>query len=300
MNGEPLTVIHIDTGKEMRGGQWQVLSLMQGLRNHGVEQFLVSPKDAPLTHHIRERGFAWQPNLGGQWSRGRRAGIVHAHDARAHTQGWLKHLPRLVVARRVAFPIKTNFLSRWKYQWPQRYIAVSEHVRQCLVAAGVEPQRIHVVYDGVDPLPPAHAYKFLAIDFKDPAKRSDLIREAAALANVEVHFTHNLPCDLAEARAFLYITDSEGLGSAILLAQSSGVPVIASNVGGIPEIVRQGETGFLVDNNAPSIAAALLAIKDTQRAQDMAAAARAEVLARFTTQRMVDATLAVYRGMPDA
>ncbi len=60
---------------------------------------------------------------------------------------------------------------------------------------------------------------------------------------------------------FVYITRSEGLGSAILLAMSAGVPVVASNIGGIPEIVVDGESGLLVENDAAQIAAAILRLK---------------------------------------
>ncbi len=54
---------------------------------------------------------------------------------------------------------------------------------------------------------------------------------------------------------FLYITHKEGLGSAALLAMASGVPVVASRVGGLPEIVDDGGTGFFVENHPEAIAA---------------------------------------------
>ena len=54
---------------------------------------------------------------------------------------------------------------------------------------------------------------------------------------------------LHEAGFFVYITHSEGLGSGALLAMSAGVPVIASNVGGLPEAIRHGENGLLVEND---------------------------------------------------
>ena len=48
--------------------------------------------------------------------------------------------------------------------------------------------------------------------------------------------TWNAIC--ATRGCFVYLTQSEGLGSGALLAMSAGVPVIASNVGGLPEIVE--------------------------------------------------------------
>ncbi len=46
---------------------------------------------------------------------------------------------------------------------------------------------------------------------------------------------------------FMFPSRSEALGSAVLEAMSFGLPVLASKVGGIPEIVQSGVTGFLID-----------------------------------------------------
>ena len=295
-----MRVAHLDTGAQMRGGQWQVLALLRGLRDRGVDQFLATPKSSLLGVKAREEGFAWEPLAAVPWGIGSTADIVHAHDGKAHTRGWLSGVKNLVVSRRVAFPVKRGWPSRRKYAYPKRYLAVSEFVKSRLIEAGIEPNRVRVVYDGVEPLPQARAYRTIAIDFDDPRKLTALIREGAALANVEVRFTKDLVADLANARAFVYLSDSEGLGSAILLAQSAGVPVIASNVGGIPEIVRHGVTGFLVENDAPTLAAALLGLKNRERADAMAAAAREQAHTRFSIDAMVEATLAVYRELSNA
>lgn len=51
---------------------------------------------------------------------------------------------------------------------------------------------------------------------------------------------------MGQARALVLPSRSEGLGRVILEAGAAGVPVIASNVGGVPELVEEGRTGFLV------------------------------------------------------
>jgi glycosyltransferase involved in cell wall biosynthesis len=86
------------------------------------------------------------------------------------------------------------------------------------------------------------------------------------------------------------------LGSAALLAQSAGVPVIASNLGGLREAVASGETGLLVENSVPEIAAAIRLLMDDARAcARMAQAGRARIREKFPAARMVEATLAAYR-----
>src|SRR5262249_1226696 len=143
-----------------------------------------------------------------------------------------------VVSRRVAFFIKRGPLSRWKYSRPARLLAVSEYVRGTLVEAGGGPYPIAIVYDGGAFLPVSENHKTIVTPtFADPRKATALASEAATLSGVDLRFSHDLDSDLSEASLFLYLTEMEGLGSAALLAMSAGVPVIASAVGGLTEVV---------------------------------------------------------------
>ena len=56
----------------------------------------------------------------------------------------------------------------------------------------------------------------------------------------------NLKTLYQAASVFLKISISEGFGLTFLEAMDAGVPVIGSNVGGIPDIIKDGENGFLV------------------------------------------------------
>jgi len=64
-------------------------------------------------------------------------------------------------------------------------------------------------------------------------------------------FLSDIRLALFAADVFVQPSRNEGLGVAILEAMASGLPVIASRVGGIPEIVRDGETGLLFTPNDP-------------------------------------------------
>ncbi|HEY1495629.1 MAG TPA: glycosyltransferase family 4 protein, partial [Candidatus Solibacter sp.] len=106
----------------------------------------------------------------------------------------------------------------------------------------------------------------------------------------------DLEQELADAAMLVYVTNSEGLGSGALLAMSAGVPVIASNVGGLPEVIRHGENGLLVENNANTIQRAIQELKeDPERARRIGDAARHTVMERFTVEQMVRRTMEVYR-----
>jgi len=47
-------ILHLDSGREMRGGQWQALRLIEGLRRQGADCTLLAPRGAPLFLKARE------------------------------------------------------------------------------------------------------------------------------------------------------------------------------------------------------------------------------------------------------
>ncbi len=88
------------------------------------------------------------------------------------------------------------------------------------------------------------------------------MERAANIAAVPVVFSSDLPGDLVRASMFVYITQSEGLGSAALLAMAMGVPVIASRVGGLAEVFEDGVSGLYVTNQPEEIAAAMRTVRE--------------------------------------
>lgn len=286
-----MRILHLDSGNEMRGGQWQVLNLVRALG----DSTLLTPDNSPLMHAARRHGIDVHPmHMLSIASFSKRADVVHAHDARSHT--WAATVTRgpLVVSRRVAFPVRQSLLSRWKYRRPDHFLAVSEYVKQTLVAADVPESKISVVYDGVELAADVSAgERILAVATADPMKGADLLERAAALGGFGVHNSTDLPADLASASVFVYITRSEGLGSAALLAMAAGVPVVGSRVGGLPEVIDHMKTGVLTENTPEAIAEAVaLALRHRD---EMSRNARRAVEERFTVRHMVERTCEAYR-----
>lgn len=286
-----MRVLHLDSGTEMRGGQWQVLSLLQGL---GGGNLLLTPAGGSLMSQAGLRGIAVEPlSMLSLAALARQYDIVHAHDARSHTWAAAVTAAPLVVSRRVGFPVGKTFLSRWKYGRASRYLAVSEHVKRTLVQAEIPEHKISVVYDGVDvPVQLASGERILAPATADSMKGSDLAREGARLAGVKLEFSSDLQTDLRTAALLVYITKSEGLGSAALLAMAHGVPVVASRVGGLPEIVSDCENGILTDNEPAAISAAIrraLVLRERLREN-----ARRCIEEQFTAKNMIEKTMEVY------
>jgi N-acetyl-alpha-D-glucosaminyl L-malate synthase BshA len=106
---------------------------------------------------------------------------------------------------------------------------------------------------------------------------------------------------LRECDVFLLPSETESFGLAALEALAAGVPVVASAVGGLPEVVRDGETGFLVpaDDVAGMAARVALLLDAPERRAEMGRTARADVLARFRAAPMVDLYEALYARVMD-
>jgi glycosyltransferase involved in cell wall biosynthesis len=294
-------ILHIDTGAGMRGGQRQVLLLMQALRELECNQRLLARAGSPLAREAALAGFATAPaTLMRLLRESASYNLVHAHDARSHTLAALAARAPFVVSRRVAFPVRRSPASRWKYSRARRYLAVSRFVAGQLADAGISEDRVDVVYDSVAGVPALGEWHrsapALALASADPMKGRDLVERGAHISGVPVRFSHDLPGDLADASMFVYISRSEGLGSAALAAMAQGVPVAASQVGGLPEIVQHECTGLLTSNDEVSIAHAMRRLLSEEGlAARLRAAAHAMVSARFTAATMANQTLAAYR-----
>jgi glycosyltransferase involved in cell wall biosynthesis len=96
---------------------------------------------------------------------------------------------------------------------------------------------------------------------------------------------------------FVLPSRTEGLPITILEAMAAGRPVVATTVGGIPELVRHGETGLLVPPKDPQrLAEAMLALLHGQTsARAMGTAGRALVAASFTVEGEARETALLYQ-----
>ncbi len=98
---------------------------------------------------------------------------------------------------------------------------------------------------------------------------------------------------------FVHPSREEGFSNAILEAMAGGKAVVACDVGGNPEAVRDGETGLLVPPRQPAALAEALTrlLGDPALRESMGAAGRRRVAEHFSTERMVKETEALYDAL---
>jgi glycosyltransferase involved in cell wall biosynthesis len=136
----------------------------------------------------------------------------------------------------------------------------------------------------------------------DGPLRSEMEQRAQRLGlQQRVAFTgvrHDVPELLAGVDVLAFSSRVEGLSIAMLEAMSAEVPVVATRVGGTPELIESGESGILVPPEDPqALADGLVAILGSpERARSIACAGRARVRERFSERRMVQAYEELYGG----
>jgi glycosyltransferase involved in cell wall biosynthesis len=106
----------------------------------------------------------------------------------------------------------------------------------------------------------------------------------------------DVPARLADGDIFVLPSRSEAFPNAVLEAMATGLPIVASGVGGILELIDDGRTGLLVPpDDSPALADGICRLMNDQAfASRLGHAARAEALARYSFDRMVAAFERLY------
>jgi N-acetyl-alpha-D-glucosaminyl L-malate synthase BshA len=224
---------------------------------------------------------------------------IAASDAVTTPSTWLAGatFERLGISAAVQIDVVPNFVDAERFQpgaATARDVPVLVHVSNfrpvkrvgdvlavfAAVRAG-RPARLRMVGDGPD--------------------RAGLEAQAAALGlTSDVEFLGEQidpPAALRDADLFLLPSETESFGLVALEAMACGLPVVASAVGGLPEVIADGETGFLCPmGDVTAMAAAVRRLLDDPGARSrLGAAARRRAETQFRLDPAVDRYVDIYR-----
>jgi glycosyltransferase involved in cell wall biosynthesis len=322
-SGGPLRVMYVSNPSAYSGAEESLVQAICGVRSLGVEASAVIGKEGRFTQRLRDSGVkTWCPNH--DFSRPDRSSIRAFKEAVSgarpdvfHINGYsgltapavaeMLDIP-VVCHLRVANPLK--YSDEWRAS--DAVIAVSNFVAERALMADILPERVHVIYDGIDceRFRPGCVPRLDACnEWQVPAGRQLLIGMVARLTPYK---RHNLAITAIRALAdagidtqlvivgecfaepdyfdevlelinrlgiqqrvtflpfqedirrfhttvdvLVSCSDDEPLGTAVLESMSMDRPVVVSNSGGLPELIRDGETGIVVpagDANAIAVA----------------------------------------------
>ena len=216
----------------------------------------------------------------------------------------------------------------------QRVVCVSEDARRVAAAEGIAERRLAVIRNGIDTTRfayrgPANGGPVVAIGRLVPLKGIDLLLRAVAEIvrqrpdfrleiagdgparpgleqitrelglNQHVRFlgeVRDIPALLARASLLVLPSLSEGISLTLLEAMACGLPIVATRVGGTPEVVTDGVTGRLVEPSDPSdLARGILTMwPASEDARAMGTAAREQAVRYFDVRRMVSEYESMY------
>jgi glycosyltransferase involved in cell wall biosynthesis len=357
--------LHIDTARTWRGGQAQVMHTVMGLRARRFRAALVAHPEGELYRRMSE-GTDLIPlaprneiDLTAAWRLSRvlkqlRPDVIQAHDPHAVAMAATalsiaspSPLPKLLATRRIEFRIARNSFSKWKYGQVDCFVAISEAVRDRLIADGIPRQKTTVVHEGVDVerivhLPAANVHAAFYLPTHAPIvgnigalvgqKGQQHLIDAAALVVRAVPDSRFVICGDGELRPaleeqikrkhlerhvflagfrpdvlellkgfdlFALSSLQEGMCTSLVDAMAAAKAAVATAVGGVPEVMADRETGYLVpprDHEAMADRITAL-LKDEARRTRMGEAALKRARQLFTVDRMVEGTLATYEKL---
>lgn len=328
----------------------QLATANPALRTLSVDLAMASAVDGADVLHSH----TWYANLGGQIG-----GLLHGapHVMTAHSLE--PDRPWKVEQLGGGYHL-SSWVERSAYEGASAIIAVSEGMRVGIQQAYpfVDPERIHVVYNGIDtvlyhPDPETNVLTREGVDPDRPyvifvgritrqkgvahlvrsahafdpdtqvvlcagapdtkeigVEIAELVRDLQASRDGVLWIEQMLPRTevvqlLSHARAFVCPSVYEPLGIVNLEAMACRTPVVASNVGGIPEVVVDGETGLLVPyepQDAPGFEAGLALavndlVRDAARAREMGEAGRRRAVEDFGWAAIARDTVDVYESV---
>jgi glycosyltransferase involved in cell wall biosynthesis len=261
----------------------------------------------------------------------------HAHNFAILAADLFSNPTPIVLSRKVAFRINNNWFSNYKYNHKKikKIICVSDAVKSIISSDIQDKSKLCTVYDCVDLNTFSGNRSGLLRKQYNVGENELIIGNIAALSPEKDHTTfintaeiliskgvkarfiiigtgdekkindkiifHGFAADVSAALRdldiFLFTSEKEGLGSILLAAFASKVPVIATAAGGIPELVKNNETGLLANvGDAQKLSENILLLINSPGLKEKMTSTAHLFVQQFSKEAMCKKMLEVYRS----
>lgn len=305
-------VLHLSSESTWRGGEQQLAYLIEESQHKGIRVAVACRRGSAFHDWCVEKAVTCFP-LGFKngfdvrtalqirgLTRRHDISVVHSHSGKSQSLAYLAlrlgMKTDVIAHRRVDFPLKDRGPSLAKYNHPKvkAIICVSEVIAEMVREKVVNPDRVTVVYSGVDfsrfsnrsatgfihrelnwdadsPLvanisalaPHKDYHTFVRTAASVLQQRPDcrflMVGEGNMRAELEQYaaeclpegsyaflgFREDVPAIMRELTLFLITSKTEGLGTTVIDAMHNHLPIVATQGGGIPELISDGKSGYL-------------------------------------------------------
>ncbi len=259
--------------------------------------------------------------------------IISTHSGK---DAWVGNIAGKLTGRKV---VRTRHLlvpakSPLSYNLSTKVVAISKAVYDYLVSIGVKREKLELIYTGIDTerfkpkevkrkwkpkigiiavLRAAKRHTFLLEAIKDMDIEVVIVGDGPQRKNIERYIRENRLENKVKMFGFVekpeeviptfdvvvLPSEHEALGTALLEAQSCGVPVIGSNVGGISECLIPNQTGFLFEkDNLEDLKNKIkLLLENSKLREEFGKKAREFVVKKFSIEEMVRKTEDLYKRL---
>lgn len=357
-----MKVLHISSEPEWRGGEQQLAYLVDELYKNNVQQWVLCLDDSSLNNYCQKKRipyYTYSTGLLYQFSAAKqvkeictkhRIDLVHIHDSHAHNFAVLAadlffNPTRLVLSRKVEFPISNNWFSKYKYNHKKikKIICVSDAVKNVLANDIRNKLKLCTIYDCVDLVSFTGGRSGVLRKQYNIGENELIIGNIAALTTEKDHitfintaeilinkgvqarhiiigtgnekealesivkqkglsdkiifhgFASDVPVVLRDFDIFLFTSKKEGLGSILLAAFAARVAVVTTNAGGIPELVKNNETGLIAPaGDAQKLSENIIFIVESPALKEKLLANAYTFVQQFSKEKISKQVLEIY------
>lgn len=162
-----MNILHISSARSWRGGERQVLYLMEGIDQLGITSYVLCPNNSPLfqkcsklsklTFGFKNGFLGLIPNLLKlrEICKKQKIDVVHGHDSHAHTLIWIAYRTGILktssfVTRRLNNVVKDKSINKYNHDGIKKIICVSDAVKATMSPKIIDKSRLVTIHSGID------------------------------------------------------------------------------------------------------------------------------------------------------